>query len=199
MALKRQVQHMAKRTGKTLVPVPDNIIAEVTRASIKEDSSTSKFVEEALKHAVQLNSLGITSKRLMDVCEVTRGYRVLGGSFVPMDVLSYLIQKAYADDKETFQAKWYESGVWYGKFLKEKFVDPVEGFKEFLLATRWDLSEVEVVQYRDSVKLRCISSVLSTEETDLLVKFIDGAMHGIGYRTGKIDYVRGIAAVEYKK
>ncbi len=190
---------MAKRTGKTLVPVPDNIIADVTRASIKEDSSTSKFVEEALKHAVQMNSLGVTSRRLMEVCEVTRDYRVLGGSFVPMDVLSYLIQKAYTDDKEAFQAKWYESGVWYGKFLKEKFVDPVEGFKEFLLATRWDLSEVEVVQYRDSIKLRCISSVLSTEETELLVKFIDGAMHGIGYRAGKIDYVKGIAAVEYKK
>lgn len=190
---------MAKRTGKTLVPVPDDVVAEVMRASIKEDSSTSKFVEEALKHAVQLNSLGIPSKRLIDICEVTRGYRVLGGSFVPMDVLSYLIQKACADDKETFQEKWYESGVWYGKFLKEKCVDPVEGFKEFLLVTRWDLSEVEVIQNRDSIKLRCISNILSTEETELLVKFIDGVMHGMGYRTVKIDYVKGIVATEYKK
>ena len=192
---------MAKAVGgsKTLVPVPDNIVAEVTKASIKEDSSASKFVEEALKHAVQMNAMGITSKELMKVCEVMRSYRVLGATFVPMDVLNYLNGKAYAEDKEVFKTKWYESGLWYGTFLKEKFPDPVEGFRTFLLVTRWDLSEVDVIQNRDTVKLRCISNVLSLEETELLVKFIDGVMHGMGYRADKIDYVKGIAAVEYKK
>jgi hypothetical protein len=191
---------LAKSSGsKTLIPVPDSIVAEVTKASIKEDSSTSKFVEEALKHAVQMNSLGIPSKALMNICEVMRDYRVLGGSFVPMDVLNYLIQKAYVEDKECFKAKWYDSGLWYGKFLKEKFQDPVEGFKLFLIVTRWDLSEVEVTQNRDTVKLRCISNVLSAEETELLVKFIDGVMHGMGYHAENIDYIKGFAAVEYKK
>jgi hypothetical protein len=151
----KRLRYLAKSAGKKLVPVPDNIVADVVRASIKEDSSTSKFVEAALKHAVQMNSIGISSKKLLDTCEVTRAYRVLGGSFVPMDVLNYLTQKAYAQDKPAFLAKWYESGIWYGKFLKEKFVDPV--------------------------------------------KFIDGVMHGIGYRTEKIDYIKGIAAVEFKK
>ncbi|NLE04116.1 MAG: hypothetical protein GX638_04835 [Crenarchaeota archaeon] len=191
---------MAKSMGsKTLVPVSDTIIADVTKASTKQDSTNSKFIEEALKHAVQMNSLGITSKELENICEVMHDFRVLGASFLPMDITKYLMAKEYSQDKEGLKTKWYESGLWYGTFFKEKFADPIEGFRNFLLVTRWDLNEVEATQNRDTVKLRCISNILSLQDTELLVKFIDGVMHGLGYRVEKIDYVKGIAAVEYKK
>lgn len=190
---------MANNTiSKKLVPISDNTLNDVMKASIKEDVSTNKFVEEALKHAVHMNSLGISSSQLLRICEVIRAFRVLGGSFVPMEVLDYLTHKAYADDKETVETKWCESGVWYGKFIKEKFSDPLEGLKEFLLATRWELSEVDVLRHNGAVKLRCISSVLSREETELLVKFIDGVMRGMGYHANGLDCVKGIIALEYK-
>lgn len=190
---------MSRTPNKKLVSVPDDLLTEVNKASIKENASASKFIEDALKHAIRMNSLGVPSRQLVDACEIMWAYRVLGGAFVPMDVMNYLIRKAYASDKEAFQAKWYESGVWYGKFLKEKFADPVVGFKEFLVATRWDLSEVDVIQQRDSIKFRCVSSVLSAEATELLVKFVDGVMSGMGYRIGCHDCVKGIVALEYKK
>jgi len=175
------------------------LLTEVNKASIKENASVGKFIEDALKHAVKMNSLGINSSQLVDACEIMRAYRVLGGAFVPMDIMNYVIDKVYNGDKEAFQAKWYESGVWYGKFLKEKFADPVVGFKEFLVAPRWDLSEVEVIQQRDIIKFRCISNVLSVEATELLVRFIDGVMSGMGYRIGRHDCIKGIVALEYKK
>lgn len=188
-----------KNPGKRLISVPGDLLEDVKRASVKEDASASKFVEDALKHAVKMNELGIDSKHLVEVCGIVQTYRVLGGAFVPTDVLNYLTSKAYADDKETFQAKWYESGLWYGKFLKEKFEDPVQAFKSFLEATRWDLSEVEVTRHSDIVKLRFISSVLSNEETELLVKFMEGVMRSLGYHVEKRDFMKGIAALEYKK
>lgn len=188
----------AENVSKKLVPIPENILADVLKAAIKDNTSTNKFIEEALKHAVQLSSLGITSLQFINICEVAKDCRVLGCSFIPMGVLRYLTHRACNDDKIMLQAKWYDSGVWYGKFLSEKFDDPLEGFKEFLLATRWDLNEVEVMRYGESVKLRCISNALSIEETELLVKFIDGVMHGMCYLEGKIDYVKGIASFEYK-
>jgi hypothetical protein len=189
-----------KSTSKRLILVPDDVLEAVNRASVKEDSSAGKFIEDALKHAVKMNTLGIDSKNLTEVCAVVQTYRVLGGAFVPTDVLNYLTAKAYAEDKEAFQAKWYDSGQWYGKFLKEKFPDPVLAFKSFLEATRWDLSEVDVTRNSDgSVKLRCISSVLSNQETELLVKFMEGVMHSLGYQVEKCDFMRGIAAVEFKK
>ena len=189
-----------KNPGKRLISVPGDLLEDVNRASVKEDATASKFVEDALTHAVKMNTLGIDSKNLTEVCAIIQTYRVLGGTFVPTDVLNYLTAKAYAEDKAAFQAKWYDSGQWYGKFLKEKFTDPVLSFKSFLEATRWDLSEVDVTRNSDgSVKLRCISSVLSNQETELLVKFMEGVMHSLGYHVEKCDFMRGIAAVEFKK
>jgi hypothetical protein len=190
-----------KSTNKRLISVSSDVLEEVNIASVKEDSSTSKFIEDALKHAVRMNELGVSSNQLVDMCEVLNAHRVLGGVFVPMDVLDYLTNKAYAEDKAAFQAKWYDSGLWYGKFLKEKFPDPVLTLKSFLEATRWDLSEVDITRDNRSgfVKLRCISNVMSNEETELLVKFVEGVMYSLGYQVEKRDYMRGIAAVEFKK
>ncbi len=190
-----------KSTSKRLISVPSDLLEEVNIASVKEDSSASKFIEDALKHAVKMNELGVSSNQLIELCAVLNAYRVLGGVFVPMDVLTYLTNKAYTEDKAAFQAKWYDSGLWYGKFLKEKFTDPVLTFKSFLEATRWDLSEVDVTHdtRSGSIKLRCISNVMTNQETELLVKFIEGVMHSLGYQIEKRDYMRGIAAVEFKK
>ncbi len=189
-----------KNPGKKLISVPGDLLEDVNRASVKENATASKFVEDALKHAVKMNTLGIDSKNLTEVCAIIQTYHVLGGAFVPTDVLNYLTAKAYAEDKETFQAKWYDSGQWYGKFLKEKFPDPVLSFKSFLEATRWDLSEVDVTRNKDGfVKLRCISSVLSNQETELQVNIMEGGMQRLGYRVEKCDFMRGIAAVEFKK
>jgi len=96
------------------------------------------------------------------------------------------------------QAKWYESGKWHGKYLKERFGDPVQAFKNFLEVSRWDLSEVEVRQEGNTVKLRCVSTVLTTEGTELLAKFIEGAMHSIGYQTEKSDCVKGMIVLEFR-
>jgi hypothetical protein len=181
------------------VPVPDDLYMDVEKASMKESASPRKFVEESLRQAVKMNELGYNAKQFVELCEVMQTYRVLGGTFVPMDVLSFLSNKAYKEDKETFQTKWYESGVWYGKFLKEKFEDPVQAFRQLLAATRWELSEVEATRDRSTVKIRCISNVLSNEDTELLVKFIEGVMHGIGFKSEKLDYLKGIVALEYKQ
>jgi hypothetical protein len=109
-----------------------------------------------------------------------------------------LTSRAYGDAKEELQAKWYEGGTWHGKYLKEKFEDPVQALKNFLEVSRWDLSEVDVKKDNDKVKLRCVSTVLTAEGTELLTKFIEGAMHGIGYKTEKSDSVKGMISLEFK-
>jgi hypothetical protein len=187
------------KNKRRLVPVPDDLYLDVEKASMKESASTRKFVEESLRQTVKMNELGYNAKQFVELCEVMQTYRVLGGTFVPMDVLGFLSSKAYKEDKETFQTKWYESGVWYGKFLKQKFEDPVQAFKQLLTATRWELSEVEATRDGPTVKIRCISNVLSNEETELLVKFIEGVMNGMGFQSEKLDYLKGIVALEYKQ
>ncbi|MFB3890018.1 MAG: hypothetical protein ACE14S_11045 [Candidatus Bathyarchaeia archaeon] len=186
--------------SKSLISVPDDLLDEVAKASIKSNTSTSKFVTDALDDAVKMKSLGYAPADFFQLCQVMQANRVLGGSFVPTEILRYLTGRAYAEDKETYQAKWQESGVWYGKFLKDKFEDPLQAFKEFLAVTRWDVNEVEITRDKTGlIRLRCISNVLSGEETELLVKFIEGAVSSMGFRIEKRDYMKGIVALEMRK
>ncbi|MCX8150585.1 MAG: hypothetical protein N3D85_03675 [Candidatus Bathyarchaeota archaeon] len=190
-----------KNPTKRLISVRDDLLDEVYRASVKEDTTATKFVEEAIKYALKISQFGVESSRLVELCEVMQTYRTLGGVFVPRDVLDFLISKACRDSKEPLHVQWYEAGLWYGKFLREKFSDPVQAFKSFLEVTRWDLNEVDLIRDRQGefVKLRFISTLLSNEETVFLVKFVEGVMSSLGYRVVNCDHMRGIAAVEFKK
>jgi len=191
---------MSKGKGKRLVYVPADLLEVVTEASRRRGESVGKFVEETLRQAVRVNDMGYSPKQLAEFFEVMQAHRILGGAFVPLDVLNYLTSKACKDkdEKEELQAKWYESGKWHGKYLKERFGDPVQAFKNFLEVSRWDLSEVEVKEDGNTVKLRCVSTVLTTEGTELLAKFIEGAMHSIGYQTEKSDCVKGMIVLAFK-
>jgi len=184
--------------GKRLVYVPEDLVRIVTKVSKNEGKSVSKFVEEALRQVVKMNLLGYSPKQARELIEVTHAHKILGGTFIPQDVFNYLIENAYKADKEQLRAKWYESGKWHGKYIKEKFENPLQALKCFLEATRWDLSEIEIKQEENSVRLRCISTVLSAEGTELLAKYIEGAMHGLGYKTEKFDCLRGIVILEFK-
>ena len=189
---------MSKGKGKRLVYVPEDLLEEVMRTSRRRGESISRFVEETLRQAVRANHLGYSPEQAAELLEIMQAQRILGGAFVPLDVLNYLTSKAYKDEKEQLQASWYESGKLHGKYLEEKFGDPVQAFKSFLEATRWDLSEVEVRRDENMVRFTCVSTVLTKEATELLAKFMEGAMHSLGYQTEKCDYMKGMVVLEFK-
>jgi len=189
----------AKAKRKRLVYVSGDILADVTEAARKNSESLSMFVEETLKQALNVNHLGYSRKQATETLQVMHAHKILGGAFVPLDVLNYLTTKAYETEKEKLLDVWYESGKWHGKYIKEKFEDPIQALKSFLEATRWDLSEVEVRQDESTVKLRCVSTVLTTEATELLAKFVEGAMHSLDYKTEKSDTLKGMIVFEFKR
>ena len=189
---------MPQPKGKKLVYVPEDLLEEVAKASRGRGETISKFVEEALRQAVRVNKAGYDPQQLAEYFEVMHAQKVLGGAFVPLEVLNYLTNKAYKEEKEQLSAKWYESGKWHGKYLKERFEDPTQAFKAFLEASRWDLNEVQIKKEGETVKVRCVSTVLTQEATELLAKFIEGAMHSLGYKTRKTDGLRGMIVIEFE-
>ncbi|MEM3063630.1 MAG: hypothetical protein QW303_08855 [Nitrososphaerota archaeon] len=188
-----------KRSGeKKLVYVPQEILDDVAGVSRKRGETISKFVEDALRQAVRVEKGGYDVKRMAEFFEVMQVSRVLGGVFVPAEVLNFLVKRAYAGEKKSLRGKWRESGVWYGKYLKEKFDDPIHAFKSFLEACRWDLDEVEAKHSSSYVKFVCISSMLTLEGTELLADFIEGAMSGLGFKLEKSDIIKGMLILEFK-
>jgi len=190
---------MPKAKDKRLVYIPGDIVEEVKEVSRRRGESLSLFVSEVLRLALKADNLGYSPKQAAEFMDIMKAQRNLGGAFVPVDVLDYLNSKACGIDNEQLQIKWYESGIWHGKYINEKFQNPVLALREFLKATRWDLSEVEVKNNKNTIKFRCISTLLTGEATGLLAKFIEGAMHSIGYRTVKSDAMKGMIILEFNE
>jgi hypothetical protein len=191
---------MSKAKDKRLVYIPGDLVNEIKDVSQRRGESLSLFVSDVLKLALRANRLGYSPKQAAEYMEIMQAQRNLGGAFVPLDVLSYLNSKSCEDDQtEQLPKKWYESGMWHGKYLNEKFDDPICAFQKFLKATRWDLSEVEVKRVQNVVKFRCISNLLTGAATELLAQFIEGAMHSLGYRTEKRDALKGMILLDFKK
>jgi hypothetical protein len=190
---------MSRAKDKRLVYIPGDLVKEVKEISRRRGESLSLFVTDVLKLALKANKLGYGPRQAEEFLDIMQSQRNLGGAFVPTDVLAYLNDTASGMDTEQLQTKWYESGKWHGKYINEKFKDPIHALKKFLEATRWDLSEVEFQQNNNTVKSRCISTLLTGEATELLAKFIEGAMHSMGYQTDKNEAMKGMILLEFRK
>jgi hypothetical protein len=188
---------MAQRKDKKLVYVNYDIIEEVTKAAKKRGETITKFLEEALTQAVKVSSAGYDIKQLGQFFEVMYAQRILGGAFVPLNVLNFLTDTVCKTDKKSIADVWLESGKWHGKYLKERFYDPIKALENFLAASRWDLNEIEIKRFGVTIRIRCISTVLSNDATHLLAQFIEGIMHGIGYKLQKSELLKGMIVQEF--
>jgi hypothetical protein len=189
---------MVQRKDKKLVYVNYDLLEEVAKASQSRGETITKFLEEALTQAVRVTTSGYDIKQLGEFFEVMYAQRILGGAFVPLDVLNYLTDAACKNGKDSLATVWFESGKWHGKYLKERFDDPVQSLESFLEASRWDLSEVEVKRLGLTARVRCVSTVLTAEATQLLARFIEGIMQGFGYQLQKSDILKGLIVQEFK-
>jgi len=112
--------------------------------------------------------------------------------------LDHLIRELYPTNGEELRRIWYESGQWYGAYLRTKLKDDdVLGFFERVLLVSWNLDEVDIRNDDGDITLRCTSFTMSLENTDLILRFISGAMSSFGYEEMTKDYMRGIATVHY--
>ncbi len=190
---------MAAGRGKKLVYVSEDLLDKASKVSRAEGISLTKLVEGALLEAVKINELGYSSKQLADFLNVMQTQRVLGGLFVPSGVLEFMIDECSTNKANGLQSLWYEAGRWNGRYLKEKFENPIHAFHNFLELSRWDLNEVDIKNLGNEVKVRCVSTVMSLEGTSLLAKYIEGVINGLDYKTTTLDVMKGMIILQSKK
>lgn len=190
---------MSSGKGKKLVYVSEDLLDLAAKVSRDEGISLGKLVESSLLQAVKVNKLGYKSEQMADFFDVLQSNRVLGGLFVPSGVFDFMIEKCCKNDTAQLQGLWLDSGKWSGKYLAGKFRNPVDAFKHFLELSRWDLNEVDIGVNGGSVKVRCVSTVMTLENTLLLSKFVEGVMVGMGYVVDSVDCLKGMIILTAKK
>ena len=188
-----------KPHGKKLVYVSEDIVDSISEITQKRGESITKFVEDILRQGVKVEALGFAPEEIGEMMEVIQVQRILGGTFVPLDVLNFISSSEFSSRKETLTEKWYDSGKLYGRYIKERFADPVRAFRAFLRVMRWDLNEIGLNQEGDSISLRCVSTSLNNEGTRLLFEFLKGALGGMDLRIVKSDCMKGMIIMDLVK
>ena len=183
--------------GKRLIPIPESLLDGLMEASSKEGKPLNRYVEDALHQAVRIFRAGQDLKGMVRYFEILQSQKASGAVFTPLIVFDFLTKQAYTADKEKLLNIWFESGKWYGKYLTEKFDNPVQSLADLLQAARWDLNEVDVKKINGKIKFRCTSTALTNEGTELLLRFIEGALAGMEYKTVKSEFMKGLVLVEF--
>jgi len=183
--------------GKRLIPVPETLLNGLMEASSKEGKTLNSYIEDALQQAVKVFEAGHNLKGMVRYFEILQSQKASGAVFTPLTVFDFMTNKVYATDKEKLMAVWFESGKWYGKYITEKFENPVQALADLLQAARWDLNEVNVNGAGGKVKLRCTSTALTKEGTELLLRFIEGALDGMSCKIVKSEFIKGLILVEF--
>ncbi len=183
--------------GKRLIPVPEALLKGLMDASSKEGKPLNSYIEEALQQAVKVFETGQNLEGMVRYFEILQSQKASGAIFTPLNVFDFMTRKVYATDKEKLLDVWFESGKWYGKYLREKFENSVQALADLLQAARWDLNEVNVKEIDGKLKLRCTSTALTKEGTELLLKFISGALDGMECKTLKSEFMKGLILVEF--
>jgi hypothetical protein len=141
-----------------------------------------------------------TLPEIVDFYSLIQTMRKTGVVLIPQTILNYSIKKLYQTEKENLLKNWYNSGLWYGKFLQAKFENPTESLKKFLATCFWEITEIEVTKREnDKLSLRVIAPGQPQENTELLLKFIDGIMAALNYKILKEECWKGIIILELEK
>ena len=188
----------SRSKGKRLIPVPESLLSGLMDASSKEGITLNSYIEEALQQAVKVFELGQNLKGMVRYFEILQSQKASGAIFTPLTVFDFMTNKVYESDKEALLKSWFESGKWYGKYISEKFSDSVSALADLLRAARWDLNEVNINKVGDNFKLRCTSTSLSKEGTELLMQFVEGAIEGLNCNIIKREYIKGLVIVEFE-
>jgi len=186
------------REERKLIPVSVEIINKALILAKKKMTSLNKIAEDALKHAIKLEEeLGYDLEYSYNTLKAIKTLRVLGGSFTPRLVLECLMNENCRSSREKLLEKWFESGKLYGAYLRDSS-SRIEALKTLLENLRWDFSEIQVVNEDNTYRIRYVSTSMSSEETEYIVKFIEGIITGLTCNLNSTEYIRGLITIKFK-
>lgn len=189
--------NMDSSKGKRLIYVSEDILQKMETAAKKEGMSVGRFLQEALTGIIKANDLGCTPSKLKEMLQILQTQRNFGEVIVPRSIFVQFMDLVVDDqEREKLLEQWYECGRWHGTYINRTFDDPLTVFKLFLESMGWDLNEVEVKEEKGSIMLICISGTISSKETEMLSKFIEGALNGMDHSIEKKDIMTGMIILE---
>ena len=187
----------SRSKGKRLIPIPESLLKGLMDASSKEGKTLNGYIAESLVQAVNISKTGKNLAEMVHYFELLQSQRASGAVFTPLTVFDFMSSQVFLSNERKLLDLWFESGKWYGKYLREKFEAPVDAFADLLRVARWDINEVIIKKSRDAYKFNCTSTSLTKEATEMLLRFILGSLEGMNSKILKNEFMKGLILIEF--
>lgn len=187
----------ARKGDKKFIAVRGDLLQKAIEISNRRGKSFYGFVNEIFEQAIKAEEMNTTLPEILEKYKFMETLRRAGAVMVTLDLLNYCLDRLLETRSKDLLEKWYQSGVWYGRYLSAKFEDPLEALSKTLNMYFWEISEIRYSSNTDgTATIKIIAPNQSQEHTELLAKFVEGAVNSLNYKVSKKEFWRGIIILE---
>lgn len=188
------------RREKKLLAVRGDLAQKVIEIANSKGMTVYSFTNEVLHQAVRAEGMNRSLQDIVERFRLLEIERDSGAVFATKDVLSFMEEKLFPQEKENLLKRSYESGRWYGKYLQIKFHngEPLD-MLEKLLDVRSASSEIRLFRNGDQLSLTRLCPNDSLEHTQIVSKYLEGIMNSFSYETEKNDVSKGLIVLEFER
>jgi len=190
------------KSRRKFLAAEGRLVQEIIKVANKNGKTVYSFINEILELVLEAEKMGVPLKEIIEYYKLADIERKSGGITTRKDIMNYLISKVYPAEKDEMLKKWYESGLWYGTYLLIKFEKEksIEMLQKLFRTLAWGISDITISAEEDRLHLRCTAPEHQTvEETELFSKFLEGAIHSLGYETTKRKILKGLILLDCKQ
>lgn len=192
---------MPQRKGKKLILVREDLLEDILKITAKEGKTVFAFTNEVFEQALKAYEMQTSLSELCEFYTLMKLEKDRGSMIIPLDLLNSLIQKSYESDKEDLLQKWYDCGLWYGKYLsiKSQTENWLQVFEKLMKKCAWNISDFSITTQGEDASIKCVSPNFTMETTEAFTKFLEGAMHSANYKTIENECLKGMILLSFKK
>lgn len=186
---------------KKLILVRNDLLQEVTKITAKEGKTVFAFTNEIFEQALKAHQMQTSLPEVLESYTLFQLEKNIGSVIITSDLLNYMTNKLYKTDKEELLKKWYDTGLWYGKYLSVKFPEEnwLQIFEKLIKTCSWNVTDFAIADEGENIKIRCISPNFTSQNTEVFQKFLEGALHSSDYKKLKNEHLKGMILLEFKK
>ncbi|RLI33619.1 hypothetical protein DRO53_05100 [Candidatus Bathyarchaeota archaeon] len=188
-----------RKSDKKFIAVRGDLLQKVIEISNRRGKTVYGFVNEIFEQAIKADELDATLPEILEKYVFTETLRKAGAVMVTLDLINYCVDRLMENHSEDLLKKWYESGVWYGRYLSAKFEKPLEALAKTLNMYFWEISEVRLSNSNGKTSIKIIAPSQKQEHTELLAKFVEGVVNSLNYKVERKEFWRGIIILELVK
>ena len=192
---------MPSKKGKKLILIREDLLEDILKITAKEGKTVFAFTNEVFEQAVKTYETKTSPKELLEFYTLMKLEKDRGTVIIPTELLNIMIQKSYETDKEDLLQKWYDAGLWLGKYLSIKSQEEnwLQTFEKLMKVCAWNISDFSLTTQGDDVNIKCVSPHSTIETTEAFKKFIEGTIHSANYKTDKNECLKGMILLNFKK